>query len=223
MNSFFAAKSERSRPYRIVGVAAVSMAAVAVGVMFATGANRPQPTGALPAAAVTSPSASSSTAVPSPVPSQASTTTLVADQAAFTCVSSTLVAKAAPATSLVDALRVGSHVGYDRVTVEFKNGQPGSISIRPQSGTTFNQSPSGRAVKVTGRHGVLVIIRGADSHTAYTGTRDLKTAFPSLAEVRVIEDFEGQVSLGLGVSQTACYRAFVLANPARLVIDVKSS
>lgn len=223
MNTFFAATAERSRQYRIVGVAAVLMAAVAVGFMFATNANRPQSTGSLPVGAVTSPGASSSTSSPSPVASAAPAETLAADQAVFTCGSSTLNAKGAPATSFVDALRAGSHAGYDRVTVEFKNGQPGSISIRPQAGTTFNQSPSGQAVKVAGSHGVLVIIRGADAHTAYSGARDIKTSFPSLAEVRVIEDFEGQVSIGLGVKQTSCYRAFVLANPVRLVIDVKSS
>jgi hypothetical protein len=222
MNTFFAATAERSRPLRIIGVAAVLMAAVAAGVMFATGANRPQPTGALPASAVTSPVLSSASS-PNPLPTAASAETLTATQAAFTCGSSTLTAQGAPATSFVDALRTGSHTGYDRVVVEFKNGQPGSVSIRPQAGTTFNQSPSGQAVKVAGRHSVLVIIRGADAHTAYSGPRDIKTSLPSLAELRVIEDFEGQVALGLGVSQTACYRAFVLANPVRLVIDLKSS
>jgi hypothetical protein len=198
------------------------MAAVAAGVMFATSANRPQRASAVPAAAVTTP-VSSSASSSSPVPTGMSTETLAATQAAFTCGSSTLTAHGAPATSFVDALRTGSHNGYDRVVVEFHNGRPGSISIRPQIGTTFNQSPSGQAVKVTGRHGVLVIIRGADAHTAFAGPRDIKANLPSLAEVRVIEDFEGQVALGLGVSQTACYRAFVLANPVRLVVDIKSS
>jgi hypothetical protein len=222
MNTFFAATAERSRPLRIIGVAAVLMAAVAVGVMFATNANGPRPTGALPVGAVTTP-VSSSASSPSPLATTASAEALAATQAAFTCGSSTLTAQGAPATSFVDALRSGSHTGYDRVVVEFKNGRPGSISIRPQTGTTFNQSPSGQAVKVAGTHGVLVIIRGADAHKAYSGPRDIKTSLTSLAEVRVIEDFEGQVALGLGVSQTACYRAFVLANPVRLVIDLKSS
>lgn len=221
MNTFLAATAERSRPLRIIGVAAVLMAAVAAAVMFATNANKPQPTGAVPAGAVTTPATSASS--PSPLPTAAPAQTLAATQAAFTCGSSTLTAKAAPATSFIAALRTGTHAGYDRVVVEFKNGQPGSISIRPQARTTFNQSPSGQAVKVAGRDGVLVIIRGADAHTAYAGTRDLKTSLPSLAEVRVVEDFEGQVALGLGVSQTACYRAFILANPVRLVIDVKST
>jgi hypothetical protein len=126
-------------------------------------------------------------------------------------------------TSFVDALRTGSHAGYDRVTVEFKNGQPGSISIRPQAGTSFNQSPSGKTDTLAGTNGILVIIRSADAHTSYSGVRDIKTGYPSLVETRVIEDFEGQVSLGLGVSQSACYRASMLNNPARLVIDIPTS
>jgi hypothetical protein len=223
MNTFFAEAAQRTRPYRIVGVAAVLMAAVAAGLLFATAANRPQPTGSVPAGSLTSPAPSSGALSSGTAPTAASAETLAATQATFTCASSTLTAKGAPATSFLDALRTGSHPGYDRLTVEFKNGQPGTASIRPQTGTTFNQSPSGQAVKVAGRHGILVIIRGADAHTAYAGARDIKTSFPSLAEVRVIEDFEGQVALGLGVSQTACYRAFVLANPVRLVIDVKST
>jgi hypothetical protein len=221
MNTFFAEAAQRTRPYRIVGVAAVLMAAVAAGLLFATAANRPQPTGSVPAGALTSPAPSSGTS-PGSLPAPVSAETLAATQATFTCTSSTIIAKGAPATSFVDALRTGSHPGYDRLTVELKNGQPGTISIRPQAGTTFNQSPSGMPVKVAGQHGILVTINGADAHTAYAGTRDIKTSFLGLAEVRVIEDFEGQVALGLGVSPSACYRAFVLSNPVRLVIDVKS-
>ena len=122
----------------------------------------------------------------------------------------------------VDALRAGSHAGHDRATVEFKNGQPGSISIRPQASNRFNQSPSGQSLMLAGRHGVLLIIRGTDAHTRCSGVRDIKTGFHGLAEVRVLEDFEGQVSLGLAVSQTACYRAVMLASPARLVIDIQA-
>ena len=220
MNTFFAATAERSRPYRIVGVAAVLMAAVAIGVMFATNANRPQPTGAVPAGAVTNPSVASSSASSSgTVPAAAE----AVSQAAFTCSSSSIAATAAPTTSFVDALRTGTHAGYDRVTVQLENGQPRSISIVPQAGTTFGQSPSGQVVRVAGRHGLLVIIRGADAHTFYSGVRDIKTGYAGLAELRVVEDFEGQVSLGLGVNQTSCYRAAVLANPVRLVIDIKTT
>jgi hypothetical protein len=39
----------------------------------------------------------------------------------------------------------------------------------------------------------------------------------------VLEDFEGQVSLGLGMSGQACYRASIITNPTRLVVDVQVS
>jgi hypothetical protein len=205
MNTFIADTAERSRQYRIVGVAAVLVVAVAAGVMFALNANRPQPTGSVPVGTTNA----------------ASTVVAESAQSAFSCGSSTISARQMVPTAFVDALRTGSHVGYDRMTVEFKNAQPGSISIRPQAGTTFNQSPSGMAVKVAGSHGILVVIRGADAHTAYSGLHDIKTRFSGLVEVRVLEDFEGQISLGLGV-KTACYRASVLSNPVRLVIDTQS-
>jgi hypothetical protein len=147
----------------------------------------------------------------------------VSNLAAFNCSASTISATQSPETAFANAIRAGSHAGYDRVVVEFKNGRPGSISIRPQAGTTFHQAPSGKADTLLGRNGILIIIRGADAHTAYSGVRDIKTSSPSLGEVRVIEDFEGQISLGLGLKQTACYRASVLTNPARLVIDFQAS
>ena len=218
MNTFFSATAERNRSYRIVGVAAVLVAAVAVGVMFAVNANRPQPTGALSVGANVQGSPA-----PSPVSSPSAAPVVASTQAVFSCSSSNISATQSPAAAFVDAIRTGSHAGYDRVVVEFKNGQPGSISIRPQAGTTFHQAPSGKADTLAGRNGILVIIRGADAHTAYSGVRDLKTSSPSLAEVRVIEDFEGQISLGLGLKQTSCYRASVLTNPVRLVIDVQAS
>ena len=185
--------------------------------MFAVNANRPQPTGALPVGANVQASPA-----PSPVSSPSAAPVVASTQAVFSCSSSNISATQSPSAAFVDAIRTGSHAGYDRVVVEFKNGQPGSISIRPQAGTTFHQAPSGKADTLAGRNGILVIIRGADAHTAYSGVRDLKTSSPSLAEVRVIEDFEGQISLGLGLKQTSCYRASVLTNPVRLVIDVQA-
>ena len=92
-----------------------------------------------------------------------------------------------------------------------------------EAGARALQGQAAHPATLAGRHGILVIIRGADAHTAYSGTRDIKTKFASLAEVRVIEDFEGQVTLGLGLNESACYRASVLTNPVRLVIDTQVS
>jgi len=122
----------------------------------------------------------------------------------------------------VSALRTGAHAGYDRVTIEFSNGQPASIEVRPQAGTKFALGESGQTVTLAGKNGILVVIHGADAHTSYSGPRDLKTNYPRLVETRITEDFEGVVQLGLGINGPACYRFSVLTNPTRLVIDVQA-
>ena len=53
--------------------------------------------------------------------------------------------------------------------------------------------------------------------------RVLQTNYAGLRETRVIEDFEGYVALGLGLNGSNCYRAFVLQNPTRLVVDIQTS
>jgi hypothetical protein len=109
------------------------------------------------------------------------------------------------------------------VTVEFQNGQPASIDLQPQSGTTFTKSPSGQTVTLAGQNGILVTMHGADLHTSYSGPTDIKTGYAALVEVQSVQDFEGVVQLGLGINGPACYHVQILTNPTRLVIDVQSS
>jgi hypothetical protein len=120
-------------------------------------------------------------------------------------------------------VRTGTHAGYDRLVVQFAGRQPGRIQIQPQSTAMFMGAPSGAATTVAGVHGVKVLLNVADMHTLYSGPRDFKTNYVGLREFRVIEDFEGYVSLGLGVNGSNCYRAFVLTNPTRLVVDIQTS
>jgi len=122
----------------------------------------------------------------------------------------------------VDAVRTGSHAGYDRVTIEFNNGEPGKVDVTPQSSAQFTQGASGQPVTLAGTSGLLITIHGADEHTAFSGPADFKTGYPVLLEARQVQDFEGIVQWGLGLSKSACYRAFFLTNPARLVIDFRA-
>ncbi|HEV2032734.1 MAG TPA: hypothetical protein VGU71_00800 [Candidatus Dormibacteraeota bacterium] len=162
-------------------------------------------------------------ALASPSPSPSAPVTPDANLPPFVCASSAPITSSTPPLSaFIDALRTGTHPGYDRLTIEFQNGQPASIELRPQSGSTFTTSPKGDQVTLLGKNGILVVIRGADLHTRYSGSTDLKTGYATLVEVRQVEDFEGVVQLGLGVSGATCYRAFVLTNPDRLVIDIKA-
>jgi len=43
-----------------------------------------------------------------------------------------------------------------------------------------------------------------------------------LVETKILEDFEGYLAWGVGLSNPACMRAFTLSDPARLVIDFKT-
>ena len=148
----------------------------------------------------------------------------VANVTPFVCSASKLnVAAAAPGAANINAVRTGVHAGYDRLVVQFATARPGRIEIAPQSSASFMGAPSGAATKVAGAHGINVLMTVADMHTQYSGPRALKTDYVSLRETRVIEDFEGHVSLGLGVNGSSCYRAFVLTNPTRLVVDIQTS
>jgi hypothetical protein len=131
----------------------------------------------------------------------------------------------APTPAVIDDLRTGAHPGYDRLTIQWKSGGstgPTSIDLRSQTGTTFTNSPKGDQVTLAGKNGILVVIHNADLHTSYSGSRDIKAGYAALVEVRIVEDFEGVVQLAIGVSGATCYRAFLLANPNRLVIDIQA-
>jgi hypothetical protein len=200
---------EQRGPFWIAGVAAAVIAAMVVGIIVVGNLNRPQ-SRVLPVGA---PSPSSS---PTPEPSPPFS------NQGYVCGSSSIVENSpAPAAAYVSAIRTGTHAGYDRVTIEFKNGPPIRVDARAQVGSTFTQGPSGREITLAGHAGVLVTIHGADEHTSYSGPTDFKTNYPGLKEARQVQDFEGTVQWALGTT-TACYRVFMLTNPDRLVVDIQA-
>jgi len=212
MNATDTSATFRHGPLYFAGVAALLLGALAVGALFLVHPNRAlTPVAQIPAG--------------SPTPSQPEELAAapVATVTPFQCRASTPSATGAPAVAPIDALRTGTHPGYDRVVVQFSGKQPGSIELKPQATSNFLGSPRGDTITLAGGHGLVVLLRGADLHTAYSGARAFKTGYPGLRETRVIEDFEGQVMLGLGVAGSNCYRTFILTNPVRLVVDIQTS
>jgi len=216
VRSGIAQAPEARGPFWIATVAACVIAVLLVGVLFVANPLRRPSSSVGPGVPTASPSAT-----PSPSPSTSPEPQLPA----FVCASS--VAGQHPSSeplAFVSDLRSGTHAGYDRLTIDFSNGGPsGAVELKPQSGTTFTQSPSGMSVTTKGRSGILVVIHGADLHSAYNGSVDIVTGYATLVEVKRVEDFEGVVQLGLGINGTGCYRAFWLSNPDRLVIDVEAA
>jgi hypothetical protein len=203
----------RTGPTWMAGLAAGLIAAVVVSVLVVSNLGRHTSSGP--------------TTIPSPSPSPRAAATATPPDSnlpAFVCAGPvSLAGTHSPAVAFVDAVRTGTHPGYDRVTIELNNGEPANVDMSPHDGTTFTQGASGQQVTLQGSTGLLVIIHGADEHTAYSGSTDIKTGYSVLVELRQVEDFEGTVQWGFGLSKTACYRAFFLTNPARVVIDIQNS
>lgn len=212
--------------YWIAAVAAMLVTALIVGILYVnnpfrrTGgfAGGPTPT----PSSVTSPSPQPS---PSPSPSASPTPT-----ATFICTADTVEGGTPKAdlTAYVNAERHDTkpEAGYDRIVIQFANGFPVKYTeLTPRSSTSFSETSSGQTYKLKGQKGILVRIHGADMHTEYKGKSDFVTGFPTIAEIRVLEDFEGVINIGLGINGDgpACYHAFYLTNPARLVIDVQTA
>ncbi|TMF20363.1 MAG: hypothetical protein E6I36_10635 [Chloroflexi bacterium] len=154
-----------------------------------------------------------------------SSPTATATASAFACTSQNSALNSAgtpPPVVYISGLRPAAHGSSDRLVIDLSNGVPANVTIEVRSGTTFTLSPSGMSTTLKGSNGILVTLHGADLHTSYSGPIDIVTGYPGLAEVKRIEDFEGVVQLGLGVNGPACYHAFYLTNPNRLVIDVQT-
>ena len=214
---------ERRGPVWIAALAAAVIAVILVGVLLVAnplnrgplapggiGKTTPSPTDCSVSCQPPLPSPSPT---PSPEPSPG-----------FTCAASPVITVGnPPQTAFIDMVRTGTHPGYDRITIEFKNGQPQSIQLRPQTGTAFMRDAIGDTVTLDGRYGILVTIKGADSHTSYSGSTDMKTKYAGLREARQVGDFEGTVQWALGLANSPCYHAYILDNPTRLVIDLKNS
>ena len=209
---------ERHGQVWIAALAATVIAVILVGVLLVGNPlNRPStPGGHGTTTPTTSPAPTSSptpSANPSPSPS------------GFNCDSASafITQKSPPPLALIDAVRTGKHTGYDRLTIEFKNGQPGSIELRPQAGTAFVRDGIGDTVYLAGKDGLLIRMKDTDGHTAYSGATDIKTGYSGLLEVRKVGDFEGVVQWALGLAKPACYHASILTSPTRLVIDIQTS
>lgn len=201
----------------IAALAAAVIAVVLVGILLiGNPLNRPVvPGGTGPKTPTATPTTTPPAATPSPSP-------VASPTPQYICGAPTaFVGQTPPPSAFIDAIRTGTHTGYDRLTIEFKNGQPATIDVTPQTDTKFMTDPQGANVTLLGKVGLKVRIHISDAHTSYTGSRDIKTGYSALREVRVIGDFEGYVTFGLGLSSPGCYIATILTNPTRLVIDIR--
>jgi hypothetical protein len=142
----------------------------------------------------------------------------------FNCLGSTSIGIGSTiATAYVDAAAVGTHTGYDRVTLQFTEGPPAETSLNTQSGATFTDGSSGQPVTLKGQNGALVTLHSTDGHSHYGGQPDITTTYPVVLELRKVQDFEGTLQWAIGLAKLPCYRMAFLDRPTRLVIDFRAS
>jgi hypothetical protein len=119
--------------------------------------------------------------------------------------------------------RVAEQSGYDRFVLQFDSAVP-SYTVKRQPTPVFPFGASGQTITLSGTSGVLVQVFSATGANTFTGPTDLTHGeYIVLKEARQTEDFEGHISWGLGLGKAACLRAFTLADPARLVVDLSTT
>jgi hypothetical protein len=118
------------------------------------------------------------------------------------------------------AVTAGCHPTFDRVVIRARLATPG-YDVRYVNQIVAD--PSGMPVSLLGTKRLHVVVRHARGHTS--GGANLLPAVvtplcPNLRQVKKAGDFEGIVSLGLGLRRKTGFRVFRLTGPTRIVIDV---
>lgn len=113
------------------------------------------------------------------------------------------------------------HVGdVDRVTFTFSNGLPTHVYPRWVDRVAYDGS--GIPVRVAGAKILAVGFTSATAHDADGLTVAKRTAYalPNVITSVYAGDFEGYVSIGLGVQERTSFSVRRLSNPDRVVVDV---
>jgi hypothetical protein len=148
---------------------------------------------------------------------------LVVAAAAFGLPPFTTAPKHAPGSSgqaQVSHLKVACHATFDRLVLRADVGTP-RYDVRYVK--RIVQDGSGKPVHLLGTKRMRILLRNTRGHTV-GGTNLLPNVrtprCPNLRQVKNAGDFEGVVTLGLGLRKKTGFRVFRLTSPKRLVVDI---
>jgi hypothetical protein len=125
-----------------------------------------------------------------------------------------------PPVPVVTGIRYAAHPdrGYDRVVFDIDGELPGYAA---RYVAEVRADPSDRPVSVPGRRHLLIVLQPAQAHRA-DGAPTVggvhRTGLPMLESYAVMGDFEGHVSIALGLDDVAGYRIGEL--PGRIYVDI---
>jgi hypothetical protein len=126
-------------------------------------------------------------------------------------------------TSRLTNITSGRHDTFDRIVLAFAGPQP-----ECSAGYVLQivADGSGQPISLDGNAFLRVTLRGAAAHDdagkmTYSGPATMDT--PELANITAVAlagDFEGEVTIGVGMNVETDYKVFALSGPTRVVIDV---
>ena len=184
------------------------------------GTSAASPTPSFSASATIAPSA-----VPSPVTTPpAETPAPTPEVAAFMCGLTLQSEQTGDSVHLTD-VQVTTEEGFDRVTFVYAEDSIPGLAVRSAQ-PPFTEDPSGNPIEVAGAPVYQVTIIGgtmmaADGSSTYTGSMNFEPGFEQIVQLVEAGDFEAVNTWYLGVNGSRCLRAFPLADPTRIVIDVQ--
>jgi hypothetical protein len=149
-------------------------------------------------------------------------TTVPADAGtAFTTTAKSAARSPKPTPHLVD-IRVGRHASFDRVVLDLRGQAPG---YKVGYVDTVREDGSGKVIDMRGNANLMVRLQPAQAHRSdgsptYTGSKRMFVGYPELREVAFAGDFEGVVSIALGLHAKRGFRVMTLSDPTRIVVDV---
>jgi hypothetical protein len=194
------------RRARVSILTALTTVAALVAGCGGTGAQQPAP-------AASAPPSGATTASPSTRPSP--------DHPAWGSGPVTVVRHpVVPPVPVVTRVRSAAHSaeGFDRIVFDIDGPQPG-YTVRYVD--QVRADPSDRVLSVPGRRHLLVVLAPAQAHResgAATISGVHRLGLPMMRSYAIVGDFEGHVSVAIGVDDVAGFRVGEL--PGRIYVDV---
>lgn len=126
--------------------------------------------------------------------------------------------------SILESVRNARHDEFDRVVFQFRHGGLPGVHAEYVD-HPVRQCGSGEVVKIAGDAWLLLRFTPAAAHTSEglptIESRRREVNLPTLKELDLTCDFEADVSWVLGVDSPNRFRVFSLADPPRVVVDIR--
>ncbi|MGH3669528.1 MAG: AMIN-like domain-containing (lipo)protein [Pseudonocardiaceae bacterium] len=130
---------------------------------------------------------------------------------------------AMPDTPVLTGIRTGTHPTFDRIVLDFSGPRP---QVSSRFVAEVIRDGSGNVERLPGAVFAEVRVSPAQAHgdagqPSYGGSRGLTTgALRNVTALAITGDFEGVLSLGIGMRKQTWVHTSTVGSPTRVVIDV---